>query len=84
MLKRDITLEIDCSARHAWVIGNRLALENALLNLCLNARDAMPGGGVLRLGTTDQAGPPPGAAARPEGWLRKASVISLHRIAATI
>jgi len=70
VLKRDITLELDCAARHACVTGSRLALENALLNLCLNARDAMPHGGVLRLSTSDLADPPPGAAAHPEGWLR--------------
>jgi signal transduction histidine kinase len=46
-----ITLELtlDARAQRAWV--DRGQLENALLNLVINARDAMPGGGALRLQT---------------------------------
>ena len=42
-----------------WVSGNSGQLENAILNLCINARDAMPEGGGLRLelavGTAERA-----------------------------
>lgn len=41
-------------------------LENALLNLCINARDAMPGGGQLTIGTENTQLTPAQAAALPE------------------
>ena len=37
-------------AEDAMVMGNREQFQNALLNLCINARDAMPLGGTVRIG----------------------------------
>jgi signal transduction histidine kinase len=47
----DITLEHDLQDGAAPVLSDRTQLELAVLNLAINARDAMPDGGVLALAT---------------------------------
>lgn len=44
-----ITLELDLATALGSVHVDRAMFENALLNLCVNARDAMPQGGTLRI-----------------------------------
>jgi PAS domain S-box-containing protein len=51
-LDRTIDVRLDLAASGA-VLGDAALVQNALLNLSLNARDAMPGGGVLRIATRD-------------------------------
>jgi signal transduction histidine kinase len=45
----DIALRVDAPADLPFVHCNRLDLQNAVLNLVINARDAMPGGGAISI-----------------------------------
>lgn len=47
-----INLALDADLTH--VFADRAQLQNALLNLSINARDAMPNGGELRIETTEE------------------------------
>jgi signal transduction histidine kinase len=51
-LKEDIEVVRDLRAR-SWVVLDRNQMENVILNLVINARDAMPHGGKLFLATDD-------------------------------
>lgn len=50
-----ITLELELDDSLGMVYVDRAMFENALLNLCVNARDAMPDGGSLRIVTNPVA-----------------------------
>ncbi|WP_274379296.1 PAS domain-containing protein [Teichococcus vastitatis] len=69
----DIRLEVAGPATLPLVLCDPHQLENALLNLCINARDAMPDGGTLRISTAATCLKEDGAAAlglAPGGYVR--------------
>jgi len=49
VIGEDIRLEIVCRSPLPAIRGDQSQIEQVLLNLCLNARDAMPQGGELRI-----------------------------------
>ena len=59
-IDRSIELRQELGPGDPMVVGDPSQIENALLNLCINARDAMPDGGVLtvRSEIVDRAGSP--------------------------
>jgi CheY-like chemotaxis protein len=59
-LGEHIELRLAADARHARVLLDAGQFESAILNLALNARDAMPHGGRLEIGTSNVAERPSG------------------------
>jgi PAS domain S-box-containing protein len=53
LLGEPIRLEMDLGAPTAVVFGDPVQIEQILLNLAANARDAMPDGGTLTIGTSE-------------------------------
>ena len=49
LIREDIELEIHCSAEPLLVMADRGELEQVIMNLVANARDAMPDGGRLSI-----------------------------------
>ncbi len=62
-----ITISMGLEASKASILGDPATLQNALLNLALNARDAMPEGGSLRF-LTETTEIPGVRAPRGLGW----------------
>jgi PAS domain S-box-containing protein len=68
LIREDIALECETSAAPAWVRIDPHQIEQVILNLVLNARDALPGGGRIHIdvcpvsvgGGGTEGSPPPG------------------------
>ena len=55
----EVVIRMDVSAHHDWVRVDPTQLEQVILNLTLNARDAMPSGGTVTISIHDLEGPDP-------------------------
>jgi PAS domain S-box-containing protein len=64
LLGETMLLELDLSPRPVWVHADRMQLEQVILNLATNARDAMSRGGRLTIATERLE---PGARPEPNG-----------------
>ncbi len=51
LLGKDIALRVSGERRRNSIVADPIALQQALVNLCINARDAMPDGGALTIST---------------------------------
>jgi len=67
LLGERITLRLDIEPEVPRVRCDETQLQQVMLNLALNARDAMPSGGVLEISVCSEAGPADPTASRQEG-----------------
>jgi signal transduction histidine kinase len=67
-----IALDLDLGWGDAWALADPDQLELAIINLALNARDAMPNGGEVTLGVTRED--PPGGPPVLAVWMRDTGV----------
>jgi len=51
LIRANIDLQIETAAEPLWIKADASQLEQVLMNLVVNARDAMPAGGTLKLTT---------------------------------
>jgi PAS domain S-box-containing protein len=54
-LGKDVVLDLDLNPHIPPIAANTTQVQQAILNLCLNARDAMPNGGKIAISTAEVA-----------------------------
>jgi CheY-like chemotaxis protein len=54
ILGEDVHLRIELHSRPLWIFADAGMVEQVLMNLSVNARDAMPGGGLLTVTTAER------------------------------
>jgi two-component system cell cycle sensor histidine kinase/response regulator CckA len=59
LLGEGVALDLDLGVDHGWVRVDPTQLEQIVVNLAVNARDAMPGGGTLSVAVRDLPLPDP-------------------------
>jgi CheY-like chemotaxis protein len=62
LLGSDIDLTFRYGATHSWILSDPAQIEQVIMNLAVNSRDAMPEGGRLSISTRNALSAPDGAA----------------------
>jgi signal transduction histidine kinase/ActR/RegA family two-component response regulator len=80
LIAEDVAVDLQLSGEALYVQGDISLVDQALMNLALNARDAMPSGGRVTIGTSAVEIDAAAAATRPE---RRAGAFVCLRVADT-
>ncbi len=70
LLGSDIELTFRHEAAHSWILSDPAQIEQVIMNLAVNSRDAMPEGGRLTVFTRNASKPPQGEEdAENQNWV---------------
>ncbi len=65
LLGQSVTLSLDVAVGHGWILADPTQLEQVIVNLAVNARDAMPFGGTMTISIGDVGPDDPARPDRP-------------------